>query len=401
MSLLSLEFFALALAAILWVRLTRGPFRGLGFAILSLTYIESYVGITGLLVVAGFSLGGYAAALALRRSRVAGSIAIVLLTVAFIHVQTYSFLGMVLPSGWIVPALHTVGLSFLFFKVIHVAIDYGGGTIEALPLGEYLVYCFNFTAYLAGPIQRFQEFDEQWRGTREPLAAEFEPHLDATLRILRGLAKKYVLATYLAPWALLPGATVGTASIPHIVAGVYLFYVYLYLDFSGYCDVVIGTGALLGVRPPENFDFPFLAPNVAQFWLRVHRTLTTWLTDYVFNPVLAGLLRAQTRGRSTLLAVSIAMMTTMLVSGLWHGTTANFVLFGLAHGVLLTCFRIYEHAMKARLGRKRFAALRRNPFYRAGATALTFATTGFAYVFFVFDLTQLEILWSRVTGMGA
>jgi D-alanyl-lipoteichoic acid acyltransferase DltB (MBOAT superfamily) len=306
-----------------------------------------------------------------------------------------------MPAGWIVPALRTAGLSFLFFKVVHVAIDYGGGTIERLPLAEYLIYCFNFTAYLAGPIQRFQDFDEQWSGAREPLPAEFEPHLDAALRILRGLVKKYVLATYLAPWAFLPGATIDTASVPHVVAGVYLFYLYLYLDFSGYCDIVIGTGVLLGVRPPENFNFPFLSPNVAQFWLRVHRTLTTWLTDYVFNPVLAALLRRPSWSRRTLLAVSIAMMTTMLVSGLWHGTTANFILFGLAHGVLLTVFRIYEHVMQARLGRKRFAALRRNSIYRISATVLTFATTGFAYVFFVFDITQLGILWARITGTGA
>ncbi|MGD8278178.1 MAG: MBOAT family O-acyltransferase, partial [Gemmatimonadota bacterium] len=271
MSLLSPQFFGLALAAILWVRTVRGPMRGLGFAIASLLFIHSHVGLAGVLVIAAFSLGGYGSALALKRSRAAGTVAIVALTAAFIYAQTYSFLAFLLPGAWIVPALRTAGLSFLFFKVVHVAIDYGGGTIEKLPFPEYLIYCFNFTAYLAGPIQRFQEFDEQWSGAREPLPAELEPHLDATLRILRGLVKKYVLATYVAPWALLPGATIGTESLAHVVAGVYLFYIYLYLDFSGYCDVVIGTGALMGVRPPENFNFPFLSPNVAQFWLRVHR----------------------------------------------------------------------------------------------------------------------------------
>lgn len=400
MSLLSLQFFVLVFATILWVRTTRGPARGVGFAVASLVFIHSYLGVAGALVAVGFSVAGYGCALAARKGPRSGAFALAVLTLVFVWIQSYSFLGLFLPDVWIPAALRTAGLSFLFFKVVHVAVDYGGGTIGTLPFGRYLVYCFNFTAFLLGPIQRYQEFDEQWTGVREPLAPALEAHLDAVLRILRGLIKKFVLAAWLAGHALLPGADVSPFGLTHIAIGVYLFYVYLYLDFSGYCDIVIGVGALLGVRPPENFDFPFLSPNVAQFWLRVHRTLTTWLTDYVFNPLLAGQLRRSGRAGHVLLATSFAMMTTMLVSGLWHGTTANFVLFGLAHGVLLTVFRVYEHVMQGRLGRKRFAAVRRGLLYRFAATGLTFATTGAAYVFFVLDLTQLGVLWGKIMGAG-
>ncbi len=70
-----------------------------------------------------------------------------------------------------------------------------------------------------------------------------------------------------------------------LLVAIYAFYVFLYLDFSGYCDIVIGVGSLMGVKPPENFRFPFLARDVSEYWLRVHRSLTTWLTDYIFNPL--------------------------------------------------------------------------------------------------------------------
>lgn len=401
MSLFSLQFFSLSLATILWMRMVRGAPRGVGLALASLVFIHSYVGATGTAVAIGFSLGGYLVAAAAARNARVLPWGVAALTLAFVFVQAYSFLSWFLPDEWILKTLATAGLSFLFFKIIHVIVDLSSGTIKELSLGLYLIYCFNFTAFLLGPIQRFQEFDEQWRGEVEPLAAEFEPHLDAVLRILVGLVKKFVVAGYVAPLALLPGAGIDDLGLVRIVAGIYLFYLYLYLDFSGYCDIVIGIGALMGIRPPENFNLPFFSPNVAQFWLRVHRTLTTWLTDYVFNPLFAALLRAERWKVGLLSATSIAMMATMLVSGLWHGTTMNFVLFGLVHGILLTVFRLYESIMQKRLGRKGLRSLRQKFSYRIPATALTFATTGFAYVFFVLDIDQLTVLWSKAAGLMA
>jgi len=364
-----------------------------------LVFVTSYVGFVGTAIALAFSVVGYGIARLARRSPRLGGVGIAVLSAAFVYVQAYTFLGWFLPPEWIVTTLATAGLSFLFFKIVHVIVDFSSGTIDDLSLGIYLIYCFNFTAFLLGPIQRYQEFDDQWTGRIEPLPAQLEPHLDAVLRVLRGLAKKFVLAAYFAPFAILPGAEIADLGWVRILAGVYLFYLYLYLDFSGYCDVVIGIGALMGIRPPENFHLPFFSPNVAQFWLRVHRTLTTWLTDYVFNPVFATLLRSRTWNPLT--AALVAMMLTMLVSGLWHGTTMNFVLFGLVHGVLLSVFRIYEHQMQRRVGRKGLAALRRKPVYRLSATGLTFATTGLAYVFFVLDLDQLHELWSKTLAWVA
>lgn len=399
MSLFSLQFFGLSLVTIVWMRTVRGPWRGLALAIASVVFAYSYVGLSGTLLALGFCLAGYGIAAAVGRSARAIPWGVAALTVAFVFVQAYSFLYWFLPGDWIPAALATAGLSFLFFKIIHVIVDYGSGTIDELWLGVYLMYCFNFTTFLLGPIQRFQDFEAQWHGRVEPLLPHFEAHLDAVLRILRGLTKKFVVAAYLAPFAILPGADIDGLGVVRIIAGVYLFYLYLYLDFSGYCDVVIGIGCLMGIRPPENFNLPFFSPNVAQYWLRVHKSLTTWLTDYVFNPLFATLLRAHERGVDPLFATVLAMMVTMLVAGLWHGTTTNFVLFGFAHGILLGCFRWYEAVMRKRIGRKGLARLRAKASYRLSATALTFATTGFAYVFFVLDVAQLGTFWSKAAGL--
>jgi alginate O-acetyltransferase complex protein AlgI len=279
---------------------------------------------------------------------------------------------------------------------VHVIVDSAGRTIGELRFTVYLNYCLNFTAWLLGPIQRYQSFESQWSRREEPLAPTFEAHLDALNRVLRGLVKKYVIAEMLAAWALMPGQDVTSRGLGEVVLGVYIFYFFLYFDFSGYCDVVIGIGRLMGIRPPENFYVPFLSPNIAQFWLRVHRSLTLWLTDYVFNPSFAALLRSRRFASGSIVAAGMAIMLTMFVSGLWHGTTANFLLFGLVHGVYLVVFRVFEHGLRRRLGRKRLLALRKRRLWLAISTLLTFNVTALAYLFFVLDAASLWTLTSRL-----
>jgi D-alanyl-lipoteichoic acid acyltransferase DltB (MBOAT superfamily) len=304
----------------------------------------------------------------------------------------------VLPRDWLTDLLATAGLSFLFFKLLHVLVDVADGSLKRPPPLHFANYCFNFTSFLLGPIQRFGDFDAQWTGRARSIEPTFEAHLDAVLRVLRGLVKKYVLAEYLHPYALTSEADVAALSAGALLLKTYVFYAFLYCDFSGYCDIVIGVGALIGLRPPENFRLPFLATNVADFWLRVHRSLTLWLTDYVFNPLYASLLRSAALRSQRLLALNAALTGTMLVSGLWHGTTASFVAFGLVHGVYLVVFRTYERVLTGKLGRKRLEAWRSTWVSRALGWTLTFNATAAAYVFFVLDFRSLTALLARLVS---
>jgi alginate O-acetyltransferase complex protein AlgI len=373
---------------------TRGALRMAGFLAASGYFAYTYLGVRGLAFTLAFCLAGFAGVFFVRRYPKRLWLAVTTLTLAFVYARNYSFLGLVLPEGLRTSVLATAGLSFLFFKILHVVIDTAGGTVTP-SLWRYLSYCLNFTTFLLGPIQRYQHFESQWNGTTEAMPATFEAHLDAVNRVLRGMVKKYVVAEYLAAYALQPDAPVETMSLLHLQLATYLFYVFLYFDFSGYCDIVIGVGCLLGVRPPENFNLPFLAQNPPQYWLRVHESLTRWLTDYVFNPLYSAALRSSLLGRHPLASMTLAVMVTMLVAGLWHGTTVNFILFGLVHGLYLVVFRSYEHAAREILGQKGLQRLRSRRSWLVVSTVVTFHFTATAYILFVLDIDRLWLIVER------
>lgn len=395
MSFLSLEFTALALGAVLVLRLLRGAPRALGFLGLNVWFAWSHLGPVGSLSTAAFVALGYGLVVLARRGPAARNLGVALFVAAFVYMRRYSFLEGLLPADLLTDALATIGLSFLLFKILHVVFDVSGGTLERPGFGAYVNYCLNFTTLLMGPIQRFGEFDAQWKG-EEPLAPSFEAHLDALNRILRGLVKKFVLAEAVRHLTLLAVADPALLPAGELLSRTYVFYLFLYLDFSGYCDVVIGVGCLMGIRPPENFNLPFLAANVSDFWMRVHRSLTTWLTDYVFNPLLVSCLRSRALGGRPLASTSLALMGTMLVSGLWHGTTLSFLLFGLVHGVYLVGFRVFESVAKARLGARGLRELRARAWMRVASVVLTFNLTALAYLFFVVEPEALVRLFARM-----
>jgi D-alanyl-lipoteichoic acid acyltransferase DltB (MBOAT superfamily) len=395
LSFLSLQFILLSLAAAALMWSTRGAVRLLGFLLASGYFAYTFLGVRGMAWTLSYCVAGYVCAVVVRRYPRWLWLAVTALALVFIYARGYSFLRFVLPEGLQTRILATAGLSFLFFKILHVVIDTAGGAIK-LSFWRYLTYCFNFTTFLLGPIQRYQHFESQWNGTTDAIPATFEAHLDAVNRILRGMVKKYVVAEFLSVYALQGNAPVATMSLVDLQLATYLFYVFLYFDFSGYCDIVIGVGCLLGVRPPENFNLPFLAPNPTQYWLRVHESLTRWLTDYIFNPLYAAALRSRSLGPHPLAAMMLAVMVTMLIAGLWHGTTVNFILFGLLHGLYLVVFRTYEHAAIGILGRKGLQRLRSSRTWLVASTVITFHFTATAYVFFVLDIDQLRLILERL-----
>jgi D-alanyl-lipoteichoic acid acyltransferase DltB (MBOAT superfamily) len=397
MSFLSSEFLLLAVSAVVLLQILRGAARTLAFLALNVWFVASYLTPAGIAPTLGFVLAGYACVrFAAWRPR-ARWLAIVLLTTAFVVMRGYRFLDWILPEGEIAEVVATVGLSFLFFKILHVVIE-AGGTLEAPRPLDFLNYCLNFTTFLLGPIQRFQDYRADWTGENDALPRTFEEALDAFNRVLRGLVKKFVVAELLVMHALGPETDVGALSLGDVTLKAYVFYFFLYFDFSGYCDIVIGVGRLMGVRPPENFRLPFLAPNVSEYWLRVHRSLTTWLTDFVFTPLYALGLRNGAGRVPTLSITAGCLVVTMLVAGLWHGTTFNFALFGLLHGAYLVGFRVYEHLMRRWMTPRGFRRFRGTLASRALGVLLTFHLTSVAYVLFALDAEQLRALGVRMVG---
>lgn len=248
------------------------------------------------------------------RRRVLG--AAVVAALAVLCVLKYGVRGAALP----------VGLSYAVLRVIgHLADVHAGRRVpdaSPLPCALYLTY---FPAAAAGPIARAGDLLPQ-------LAAR--PRADpgrigeGLLRILWGLFKKIVvadrLALYVAPVFADPTRFTGS----HALLATYLFAVQIYADFSGYTDIAIGAARVLGHDIPENFRQPYLATSLPEFWKRWHITLTGWLQDHVFLPVSIALLR-------TRLGAPVALTTTMLLCGAWHGLAPTFLLWGLYHAALL------------------------------------------------------------------
>jgi D-alanyl-lipoteichoic acid acyltransferase DltB (MBOAT superfamily) len=404
MALNSWPFLVLAACAILIVPASRGRFRTSSFLAINLIFVWSYWGRTAMATGLAFCVAGFAfARIARGRAGAVLAAGLAAVTVAFVWLRGYTW-GGAAPSGEAGAAgvVAIAGLSFLFFKIVHVVVDASSGSIERLPFTGYLNYCLNFTTFLMGPIQRYQDFAAQWSGQSAP-AAGLEAYADATNRVLRGLVKAFVIAPIVVPYLLEPGRPIERMGAEELLLGLYSYYIYLYLDFSGYCDIVIGIGVLMGVKPPENFRFPFLSRNVSEYWLRVHRSLTTWLTDYVFTPAYRFALGTGVLGQRGFLALASSLLLTMIVAGVWHGTAPSFLVFGVIHGVALVVVRGYEQVMVRRLGRARFKAFSERPLVTAAAVFLTFNFTSLAYVLFVLDVDESVRVFERLAvtaGIG-
>lgn len=221
------------------------------------------------------------------------------------------------------------GISFFTFQGISYLVDLARGDIAgARRLVDFGMYHTLFPQLIAGPIVRYKEVED--RVARRPLdPADIEA---GALRFCTGLAKKIVIADAMgtiadALFALPAGQLDATAAWLATVA----YTLQIYFDFSGYSDMAIGLGRMLGFRFPENFDLPYRSLSITEFWRRWHMTLSRWFRDYVYIP-LGGNRAGPFRTHANLLAVFV-------LCGLWHGAAYSFLAWGLYHGALLVIER--------------------------------------------------------------
>lgn len=232
------------------------------------------------------------------------------------------------PAGFLLP----IGLSFVAFKAISFITDvYWKQTSGKRSFAHQVLYLLFFPSVVAGPILRSKELIE--RLDRKPMLMGFEGS-EALFRIAQGVAKKLLLADVLAVSLVDPVFTnpTGYSAAECVLASIaYTFQIYF--DFSGYSDIAIGSGMLFGFRFAENFNKPYHATNLFDFWNRWHVSLSTWLRDYLYRPLGGNQgSKAQTL-RNTMLVMSLG--------GLWHGADWKFLLWGGIHGFLLMLWRIW------------------------------------------------------------
>ena len=275
-----------------------------------------------------------------------------------------------------------VGISFFTFMAIAYVVDVYRGDFEVASWTDTFLYLSFFPHLVAGPIVRPHELIPQLRERRD------ERHVDvsgAAWLILGGLFKKVVISSYLAAQIVDPVfGDPSPRSAPDALFGILGYAIVIYADFSGYTDIAIGIAKLLGFQFPRNFDRPYAAVSIQDFWRRWHMTLSRWLRDYLYIP-LGGNRRGARR-------TYVNIMITMVLGGLWHGAAWTFVFWGAYHGGLLA-----THQWRVRRGDTerptgRIDVLRRR--------AVTFALVCVGWVFFRADSmdTAFSLLRRLITG---
>jgi alginate O-acetyltransferase complex protein AlgI len=228
-------------------------------------------------------------------------------------------LGLSIPDD-VLPWLQWLGFSYFLLKGIHVLLGTARGTVGPAGPIDVLQYMLFLPTLSSGPLYRLDEFVAQLHA---PKRVDWDLLHDGIFRAVRGMAKKVIAVPFLKHFFYAFQAR-GTVGLPAVYV---VTYVILYTDFSGYCDIGIAVGRLLGFTVPENFKSPFTATTLTQFWRNWHATLGDWLRENVFIP-LGGL-------RATGARQAITVMASMLVIGVWHGFSPVFIGWGAYHGAMM------------------------------------------------------------------
>jgi alginate O-acetyltransferase complex protein AlgI len=270
-----------------------------------------------------------------------------------------------------------LGFSYVAFRLIHTLHDRVSGRLPDLTLKEFAIYVIFFPAYSAGPIDRVQRFVQD---LHRPFQLSLDTALIGVKRILLGMFSKYVLADGLALFALNSNNSNQVNYIGWLWVLTYAFALRIFFDFSGYTDIAIGMGHLLGFQLPENFERPYLKQNLTLFWNSWHITLAQWFRAYFFNP-LTRALRSDSRNIPMPLIILFGQLSTFILIGLWHGISWNYAIWGAWHGLGL-----FIHNRWSNLIRSRVSSLESRPHLRRlvglGGTLLTFHYVSLGWVWF-------------------
>ena len=259
-----------------------------------------------------------------------------------------------------------VGVSFYTFRTISYVVDVYKGKIQ--PVDDYVDYLFFlsfFPCLVAGPIVRARDFMPQLQQNKP---ATREMIYGGLFLVMLGIMKKAIFADYIAQYNNIAFGNPSGYTGFELLMAVLGFTMQIYCDFSGYSDMAIGLGSIMGFDLGINFDYPYRSLNVTEFWRRWHITLSTWLRDYVYIP-----LGGNRKGRAR---QYFNLMVTMLLGGLWHGAAWTFVVWGAGHGLALCIHKICKPWLDT------IASTRLT---RSISWLMTFTLVAFLWIFFRAD----------------
>ena len=396
MAAASFQFLAFALGVIVVFNLGRSAaWRQTVLLLASFTFLAFFsLNPLAWAPLFGFLAFGYVSLRAMQSGKKGAAYALIIVGTifCFVWLKKYTFLP---PAIFLHFPYLTLGLSYIFFRVLHLIIDARENSLdEKAGLVSYLNYTLNFTTFVSGPIQRYQDFAAMQRA---PLPLNIVVAGEAFERIVIGFFKVNVLSML---FSSIQTQALGSLSAQQpfdarvlstiLIAASYPLY--LYSNFSGYIDVVIGIARFLRMRLPENFNRPFSSDNFLNFWSRWHITLSEWLKTYVHNPLLLNLMRRYPAPGLQAFWGVLAIFVTFFLIGVWHGQTSVFVFFGVLQGLGVSVNKLYQLLMIKVLGRKGYKALANGAIYNVFARGLTFTWFTFTLLWFWSNWTQLGSL---------
>lgn len=307
-----------------------------------------------------------------------------LIIVRYVPGAIYVELGRVFHSTWRgVPDM--IGISYLAFRTSRLVLEVRNGTVKRPGFFEYFNFSFFLPTMQVGPINSYANYRRGFESA--PLEI---PMGRAALRILVGFVKYQFLGSlcnrltysgllmddHYHHWIDLPVA-------------ILFFYLYLYCNFSGFCDMAIGVAGLIGIPVPENFDYPFAARNIRDFWNRWHITLSQYMRDVAFAPIskfFARLLGPENVNH----AIALTIVVVFLLIGVWHGVGWNFAAYGAVHALGVVTNHYYTIWLKKRLGRDGFKAYNANPWIHAVAVVMTFCYCATSLILFANTFPEIK-----------
>lgn len=270
-----------------------------------------------------------------------------------------------------------VGFSYFVFRIIHVLVDRKRLERIGFSLRDFLTYLLFFSAFTSGPIDRADHFNAELENNDDN-----EKHIDffnGGRRVVLGLFQKFILADSLAIISLnsYNAQLINKPEWLWVVMYAYAFRIYF--DFSGYSDIAIGIAQLAGIKLPENFNRPYLSKNITMFWNNWHITMTQWFRTYYFNP-LTRFLKINYKKISPVFILLFVQITTMVLIGLWHGISWNYIIWGVWNGVGLFLHNRWSSTLKPKF--KIFKEEKYAGIYQFISTLLTFNYISLGWIWF-------------------
>jgi len=283
-----------------------------------------------------------------------------------------------------------VGISYIGFKLITFISDFQAGAIKKCDPFEFVGWILFFPSILAGPMMRFEDWQHQLRNPMLSINSVFY----GLHRIILGLFMKLVVADTIHAGAIdrMSANSISQANIEELIIASFIYTIYLFLDFAGYSHIAIGVGRFWGIALPENFNRPYLARNLADFWNRWHITLSSILRDYLFYPISLAIKRSRLLRDRKIISTALPPMLTFLAAGLWHGASLHFIIYGGLMGLGLAVVALLKQMQKGLFG----IWWERSIIGYICSTAMTLSFVTFTFVFFCLDSERLEILFNRV-----